>query len=396
MSSLHQRGISLKTLLQKRGRAKFLLAAGVFVLCLLPQAVRAQDAYSQTNLVSDGFVPAQTTDASLVNPWGLVQSATSPFWLSDNGMNVSTLYTGKGAKLGLTVGIPTLSTPPNGPTGIVFNGGTGFPSPPASKNKSLFIFANQNGTIDSWAGSNGATAQVGVTVPNASFTGLAINKSSTDLYAATFTTTGGIDEFAGDWSQVTLSSTAFKDAALAPGLEPYNIQDINGTLFVEYAALGPNGKLVFGLGEGAVAAFDENGNLIKTLVQGGSLDDPWGVAIAPSDFGKFSNDLLVGNRGNGVINAFDPSTGAFLGTLEDASGQDITNSGLWALFFGTGGAGSSKSTLYITAGLNGYKDGVLAAITPTPEPASLIMLGSGLLALGLMARRRAPSGSPEA
>lgn len=369
-------------------QARFFLAATVLTLLILPQALRAQGAYVQTNLVSDGFVPAQTIDANLKNPWGLVQSATSPFWVSDNGTNVSTLYTGQGAKLGLTVTLPTLSTPSNGPTGIIFNGGTGFPSPSASTTKAAFIFANLNGTIDSWTGANGTAAQVGVTVPNAVFTGLAINTSSTDIYAANFGSTGGIDEFSSNWSPVSPPGNAFKDPSLASGLEPYNIQDINGTLYVAYASIGSNGKLQLGLGDGALATFDESGNLLKTLVQGGNLDAPWGVAIAPADFGQFSNDLLVGNRGNGVINAFDPTSGAFLGTLEDSSGNDITNSGLWALFFGTGGSGTSKDTLYITTGLNGYQDGVLAAIDPTPEPASLILLGSGLLMLGIMLRRR--------
>ncbi|MGH9377345.1 MAG: TIGR03118 family protein [Terriglobia bacterium] len=368
-------------------QAKFLLVASVFALSILPQSLRAQQSYIQTNLVSDGFVPAQTTDTNLKNPWGLVQSSTSPFWVSDNGANVSTLYTGQAAKLGLTVSIPTLSSS-NGPTGIVFNGGTGFPSPNTSTTKSSFIFANLNGTIDSWAGANGTTAQVGVTVPNAVFTGLAINTSSTNIYTANFVSAGGIDAFSDNWSQVSLSGSAFKDSSLASGLEPYNIQDINGTLFVAYAPIGSNGKLQMGLGDGAIAAFDESGNLLKTLVQGGNLDDPWGVAIAPSDFGQFSNDLLVGNRGDGVINAFDPSTGGFLGTIQDPLGNDITNSGLWALFFGTGGGGTSQDTLYITAGLNGYSDGVLAAINPAPEPSSLALLGSGLLGLCVLLRRR--------
>ncbi|HEV2499233.1 MAG TPA: TIGR03118 family protein [Terriglobia bacterium] len=389
MNSILHLGFPQVTRLWGDYQARFLLAATFLTFLILPQALRAQGVYVQTNLVSDGFVPAQTIDANLENPWGLVQSSTSPFWVSDNGANVSTLYAGKGAKLGLTVTIPTLSTPSNGPTGIVFNGGTGFPSPAGSTTNSLFIFANLNGTIDSWAGANGMTVQVGATVPNAVFTGLAINTSSVDIYAANFGPTGGIDEFSSNWSPVSLSGNAFKDPSLASGLEPYNIQDINGTLYVAYASIGSNGKLQLALGDGALATFDESGNLLKTLVQGGNLDAPWGVAIAPADFGQFSNDLLVGNRGNGVINAFDPTSGAFLGTLEDISGNDITNSGLWALFFGTGGSGTSQDTLYITAGLNGYRDGVLAAIDPTPEPGSLILLGIGLLMLGTILRRRA-------
>lgn len=326
--------------LARTAGAKFVLILTMLMLALslAPRAVRAQGSYLQTNLVSNGAVPAHTLDPDLVNPWGLVQSPTSPFWVSDNGANLSTLYTGAGAKLGLVVSTPTLTAPPNGPTGIVFNAGTGFPSPVASTNKSAFIFANLNGTIDSWAGANGTMAQTAVAVPNSVFTGLAINASSTNIYASNFVSGGGIDEFSGNWSQATLASGAFKDSALAPGLEPYNIQDVNGTLFVAYAPIGSNGKLQIGLGNGAVAEFDENGNFLKTLTQGGNLDDPWGVAAAPAGFGAFGNDLLVGNRGNGMINAFDPATGDFLGTLDDGSGSPIVNSGLWALFFGTGGS----------------------------------------------------------
>lgn len=365
------------------------LVALVLTLLLSSRAARAQGAYLQTNLVSNGVVPAQTVDPNLVNPWGLVQTSSSPLWVSDNGTNVATIYTGSGTKMNLTVSTPILDPLTSGPTGIVFNAGTGFPSPSTSTNKSVFIFGNEDGTIDSWAFANGTTAQRAVTVPNASFTGLAINTSSTDIYAANFVTGGGINEFSSNWSKVTPASGAFMDSALASGVAPYNVEDINGTLFVTYALPPVNGVEQRGPGDGALAEFDESGNLLKTLIQGGNLDEPWGVAIAPSDFGAFSNDLLVGNRGNGVINAFDPATGAFLGTLDDSSGNAITDSGLWALFFGTGGAGTSKSALYITAGLDNDQGGVLAAITPTPEPAGLVLLGSGFLLIGLMIRRRA-------
>jgi uncharacterized protein (TIGR03118 family) len=356
----------------------------LFVWSMFPQSIQAQQSYYQTNLVSDGFVPANNIDPSLVNPWGLVQTSGSPFWVSDEGANLSTLYSGSGVKnTAITVGFSTSATPPNGPTGVVANTGTGF-IPTGSTTASHFIFDDLNGNIYGW--NSGSMAVEDATVSGGHLTGLAINSTGADIFAANFTAgTGGIVEFNSSWTQL---STAFTDPTLPSGYEPYNVEDMNGTLYVAYEPIGTNGQPTRGTGDGLIAEFSESGTFIKNLISGGSLDDPWGMALAPSDFGEFSDDLLVGNFGNGEINAFNPTTGALLGTIDDLSGNPITDSDLWALMFGTGGDGSSPSTLYVTAGLNNQADGLLAAIDPTPEPATLLLFGSGLLGIFYVLRRQ--------
>jgi uncharacterized protein (TIGR03118 family) len=380
-------------------RFPYFLLAVILASVISPRLMKAQQVYVQTNLVSDGFVAANTIDTSLVNPWGLVQGPTSPFWASDQGMNVSTLYNGLGTKLGLTVTIPTVTTPPNGPTGIVFNGGAGFDVTSTSgTSKSLFIFGDLNGNIYGWNGGAGnTTADLGVAGPGGPLTGLTLNTTNTDLYAANFTSTGSIVEYNSSWSNVTPAGS-FTDPSLPAGYEPYNVDDINGTLFVAYEPISSiTHRPAPGAGNGVIAEYDASGNFLKNLITGGVLNDPWGMVMAPSNFGAFSNDLLVGNFGGdtttnlgGAINAFDPTTGAFLGTLDDISGNPITNSGLWAMTFGNGSTTqhTPSTTLYITAGLNGEKDGVLAAIDPSPEPESLILFGSGLMMLGWALYRR--------
>jgi uncharacterized protein (TIGR03118 family) len=353
-----------------------------------PQSVQAQQSYYQTNLVSNGYVPANTVDPNLVNPWGMVQTSGSPFWVSDQVTNLATVYTGTGSKLSLTVGFSTSASPPNGPTGIVANTGTGF-IPAGSTASSHFVFDDLNGNIYGWTG--GSSAVVGATVSGAHLTGLAINSTGSDIFVTNFSPSGGIDEFNSSW---VMQSTKFADPTLPSGYEPYNVEDMNGTLYVAYEPMNTSGPFIGqpspGAGNGVIAEFSQSGTFLKNLISGGKLNDPWGMALAPSDFGQFSNDLLVGNFGNGWINAFNPTTGAFVGTIDSASGAPIDNTGLglWTLMFGTGGSGSSPSTLYITDGLNGQKDGLLAAVDPTPEPATLFLFGSGLLGLLYLLRRQ--------
>ncbi|MGH9406420.1 MAG: TIGR03118 family protein [Terriglobia bacterium] len=376
-------------------RAYFLLVAALS-LVIFPGLIYGQG-YVQANLTSDGFVTANFIDTDLVNPWGLVQSPTSPFWSSDQATGLSTLHTGAGSKLGLTVTVNTATPPPppNGPSGVVFNSGTGFVVTSTAKTgASLFLFSDLNGNVYGWNGGMGNTmADVGATVSHGVLTGLAITPTASDIYVSNFTPTGGILEFDSNWKPI---ATTFVDASLPAGYEPYNVEDINGTLFVAYEPInttpGPSfGHPLQGLGNGVIAevvAATGNSYLLKNLITDGNLDDPWGMVIAPSDFGKFSNDLLVGNFGNGTINAYDPMTGAFKGTIETLGGDDITNEGLWALVFGNGSAGTSKNTLYLTAGLNNEQDGLLAEINPIPEPASLLLFGTGLLIVGGIVRRR--------
>lgn len=388
-------------------RAGFLLLVAATALLFAPAFTYSQ-AYVQSNLVSNSSsIPAATVDPSLVNPWGMIQGPSTPFWVSDQVTDMSTLYMGSGAKVPLTVSIPTIGTgPANGPTGIVFNSATGFPLAPSSGTTpvpSLFMFANLNGEISGWnPGSTGGlhNAVNEVTTAGAAYTGLAINATGSLIYAANFTPTGGINVFNGSWgSQGTLTPppASFK---LPSNYEPYNVADVNGTLFMAYDPLQTSGPFAgklpqLGNGNGAVIEFNPTTKMYTELVapgMGDGLDVPWGFAVAPSNFGKFSGDLLVGNFGSGWISAYNPSTGAFLGYLDNSSGKPITDGGLWTLLFGNGAAGTSPSTLYITAGITQplQTEGVMAAINATPEPSTFALFGAGALALAftLLRRRR--------
>ena len=353
-----------------------LKATGIAVgaLCLASWGAPAQ--YVQTNLVSDIPGIATITDPNLKNPWGISHTATSPFWVSDQGGNVATLYAVTGSTNvtlnPLVVSIPQTGSGPQGPTGQVANtNATTFlvNQGPAAR----FIFANLNGTISAWNGV-GTTAIVQATTPNTVYTGLAINQAQTQLYAASAT---GINVFNSSFSPVSLGAGAFATPAAIGGLGlvPFNVQDINGSVYVTYAPLGRPAQVNATPGLGAVAIFKENGDLDRTIV-GGPLASPWGVALAPSGFGEFSNDLLVGNFSFAAsqINAFDPVTGMFEGTIPLSLPAGITPGGLWGLGFGTGGNNGSPNTLYFTDGINGEINGLFGAISAVPGP----LAGAGL------------------
>jgi uncharacterized protein (TIGR03118 family) len=329
-------------------------------LGLLAASHLAQAQYQLTNLVSNQLHDhATTTDPLLVNAWGIARSATSPFWVSDNLSGWSTLYTGAGTAEALRVLIPTAGNGPveptgnNGvglPTGIVFNGSkTDFTVSGAA---SAFIFATLDGTISAWPGANRNLATLVVSsttatpVPTAankpSYTGLAItsNASGNMLYAAD-NANNQIDVFDGMFNFVK----SFTDPAIPSTFSVFNVQDISGMLYVTYAATD-------GSAGGFVDIFNENGTFVKTLIQGFPLNQPWGVTMAPSNFGPLSSTLLVGNNSTpGAINAFNPMTGKFVGPLRDQFGFPILFVNLWGIEFGGGATNNGAANqLFVASG----------------------------------------------
>jgi uncharacterized protein (TIGR03118 family) len=342
--------------------------------------------YVQTNLVSDIPGVATAFDPHLVNPWGVSFRMGSPFWVSNQGDNSTTLYSVTDSidisppppVPVFTVNIPTTGTGPQGPTGQVSN-----PNPDAfhltagNQLSANFIFADLNGTISAWnssLGTNGSTAHIEVTTEGAVYTGLAVNQAHTMLYAAD-TRGGTIDVFDSNFDPVVnLGKHAFETPGQieARGLVPFNVTDIGGHVYVTYAPSGRAAQTTADLGDGAVAIFSESGKLEPHgVLLGGPhtpLAAPWGVAIAPDDFGEFSGDLLVGNFSflHSEINAFDLQTHQFEGTIPILLPEGHTPGGLWTLTFGGGGQDGSPSTLYFTDGIDGETHGLFGAIESVP------------------------------
>ena len=312
---------------------------------------------SQTNLVSDGAVPALHVDPNLVNPWGIASSPTGPFWVSDNKTGVSTLYNGAGNILPLVVTIPPPPGSPSGtlasPTGIVFNGTPDFG---VTGGPSHFLFDTEDGTISGWNSGVTAELQVDNSASGAVYKGLATgaNGGSNFLYAANFHS-GMVEVYNASFVQ----TGAFTDPNVPAGYAPFGIQNIGGSLYVTFAQQdGSAHDDVAGPGHGYVDVFSTAGVLQRRLISGGALNSPWGLALAPSNFGSFSNDLLVGNFGDGTINAFDPATGALIGPLVDGANRPIVNEGLWGLAFGNGANAGPSNTLFFTAGVPGVDGAV--------------------------------------
>ena len=294
--------------------------------------------YSQRNLVSDGAVPAEHLDADLVNAWGLASSATSPWWVADNGTSKSTLYTGEGVKQGLVVSVP------NAPTGVVFKSTTGFDG-------ARFIFSTEEGKILAWSGGSAAVVVADKSGTGAVYKGLAISAAGPYLYATNFHA-GSVDVFDSAFQPTTVPG-GFRDPTIPAGYAPFGIQNIGETIYVTYALQDPAAHDdVPGEGHGYVNAFDTAGNLLRRVASQGPLNSPWGLARAPANFGKFSNDLLVGNFGDGRIHAYDPNDSYELrGPLHSTHGRPIEIDGLWALQFGTGSTNSGPANvLFFTAG----------------------------------------------
>ena len=339
--------------------------------------------YFQSNLVSDIPGMAANTDPNLKNPWGISFSPTSPFWVSDNATGLATLYDSSGAPRPLVVSIPLPGGGSAAPTGQVFNG-------PGAFSDDLFIFATEDGTIAGWRGSLGTTAETlfDRSGGGAVYKGLAISSIGSDryLYAADFHN-NRIDVFPSGGAPALAGN--FTDPTLPSGYAPFNIRNINGQLYIAYAKQGVGIDEDAGPGNGYVSVFDLNGNFVRRFASQGNLNAPWGLAMAPAGWGMFGGDLLVGNFGDGVINAFD-SNGMLVGPVANGLGKTLVNDGLWGLTFGNGGNGGNPNSLYLTAGLNDEVNGLFARIDPVPEPGTLGLFAAGLL-VTVIRRNRARS-----
>jgi uncharacterized protein (TIGR03118 family) len=337
---------------------------------LIAGASRASSAvpgtYTVHNLNSNVPGRATHTDPDLQNGWGIAEPTTGPWWVADNGTDKSTLYTADGTKLGLVVHIVN-----GAPTGIVFNGGSGFvvhnPATGAS-GPARFIFASESGTISGWNPAVDATNSViATTTAGAVYKGLALATAASgpQLYATDFVG-GHVDVFNSSFG-AGVATGGFVDPELPSDYAPFGIAAVNGTLVVTYAKQEPGEEdELHHQGFGIVDAFDTDGNLIARIATHGQLNAPWGVALAPSNFGAFSGDLLIGNFGDGEINAYaQQANGSWerAGALRDSSGRTITIDGLWGIGFGNNGTAGPSNVLYFAAGPDDEANGLFGSIT---------------------------------
>jgi uncharacterized protein (TIGR03118 family) len=382
-------------------------AAVCLFLTLSTPLLPAATGYLVHNLVADdkSTATADFYDPRLINVWGLAPTGT--WWVCDVG--VSTLY-GVNVTNTTPLGTPNLTTQPTVPgaggskgtcTGIVSTAGTpaaatpNYPitAPGKAAVASSFLFVSEDGVLSGWA--NGADPTQALVVADNSKTavykGLAILTNPAQIYAANFRA-GTIDVWDTQFKPVTLAAGAFTDPAIPAGFAPFNIQALGGKLYVAYAKQDANKFFdVPGVGNGYVDVYDGSGKLLQHLISGGPgffgapgapLNSPWGLAIAPATFGQFAGDLLVGNFGDGFINAFDPTTGALVGQMKDGSGNNIKIPGLWALTFGVGAVGD-PNTLYFSSGPGGQKHGVFGSISANPNITAAAITNAGQPAGGI-------------
>ena len=335
--------------------------------------------YIQTNLVSSipgvGTNPTNPLDPQLVNSWGLTRSTTSPWWVADNGTGVATIYNGAGTKSGLVVTIPPPmgGAAPSAPTGVVFNGTSDFM---LGGSPAQFIFVTEDGTIAAWNGGTTATIVADNSKKGAVYKGCTIGElegvGSHFLYVTNFRS-GKIEVYDSSFQPVTLSPTAFDVTVRGTDpdrskLVPFNVQAIGTNLYVTYAKQDDmKHDDVKGPGLGGVVVFDTFGRRLAHLQQGDWFNAPWGIALAPGEFGEFSHSLLVGMFGSGQIAAFNPVNGRFLRLMVNPDFSTLAIDGLWALGFGAGNANSGPyNTLFFTAGPNDEGDGLFGTLVAFP------------------------------
>ncbi len=347
------------------------LALGAALIVALATPATAQ--YQQQNLVSNLPNVAVHLDSNLVNPWGITFPPTGPFWISDNGAGVSTLYDGDGNPFPSANPLRVTIPPPAGgtssaPTGVIFNDTADFVvSSGGNSGAARFIFATEDGTISGWNRSvdpSNAILAADESSSGAVYKGLAmaVKGGANFLYATDFHH-GFVQVFDSSFHP----AWTFTDSGVPTGFAPFGIRNLGGNLFVTFAKQDADAHDdVKGPGNGFVDIFDSAGHLVRRLISRGALNSPWGLAIAPAGFGVFSRRLLVGNFGDGRINSFVLASGQFTGTLRDTQGAPIVIDGLWGLTFGNGATAGSTQDLFFTAGLNGEADGLFGRIRIMP------------------------------
>src|SRR3984957_13668023 len=365
---------------KRKNRFRQLIVSAISGALSIGALAQTSSTYVQTNIISDGgpgSVPALVTDPTLINPWGV--SVGPAIWIDKAGNGTVAIDTAAGTAAvqslpSVTIPAAASTSAHGSPSGTVFNSNNAIFDIPGSTTSALFLFGTLDGTIAAWNQTSGAQA---VTVvnnsANAAYTDIALNTnaSGTFLLAANFKQ-GTVDVFDSTFAPHTLTGN-FTDPTLPAGYSPFGIHSIGGNVYVTYAQVNATTGESVGAGLGYVNEFDSNGKFIARVASQSVLNAPWGMALAPAGFGKYGGDLLIGNFGDGVINAFDPKTFALVGSLNTSAGTQVANMGLWEIFFGQNSGQTTTlgdpNTLYFAAGINGEKGGLFGSIA-VAQPAA--------------------------